>query len=86
MLRTEKEIAVRIRKSLSWLQHMRQTGEGPPYLKLGNSVRYEDEEVDAWLARKKRTRVWAFDQKQDDTFEPIGNAADRVVDKLRRRS
>jgi predicted DNA-binding transcriptional regulator AlpA len=84
MLRTEKEIAERIRKSLSWLQHMRQTGEGPPYLKLGNSVRYEDEEVDAWLARQKRTRVWEFDG--NDTFEPIGDAATRAVDKLRRRS
>jgi hypothetical protein len=29
-----------------------------------------------------RTRVWEFDDK--DTFEPVGDVADRVVDKLSR--
>jgi predicted DNA-binding transcriptional regulator AlpA len=83
-LRTEQEVAKKIKKSMSWLQHVRQTGEGPPYLKIGSSVRYRDEDVDAWLAGLTRTKVWEFDS--NDTFEPIGDAADRVVDKLRGRS
>jgi predicted DNA-binding transcriptional regulator AlpA len=62
MLRTEQEVADRLRKSLSWLQHLRMTGEGPQYLKLGHNVRYRDEDVDAWLAKQVRTRVWEFDQ------------------------
>jgi predicted DNA-binding transcriptional regulator AlpA len=55
MLRTEQEVAEKIRKSLSWLQHMRQTGGGPPYLKIGHAVRYRDEDVDAWLEAQVRT-------------------------------
>jgi predicted DNA-binding transcriptional regulator AlpA len=83
MLRTEQEVAEKIRKSLSWLQHMRQTGGGPPYLKIGHAVRYRDEDVDAWLEAQLRRKVWEFDN--DDAFEPVGDAAGRVVDNLRRR-
>jgi predicted DNA-binding transcriptional regulator AlpA len=61
MLRTEQEVAERIRKSLSWLQHVRQTGEGPPYLKIGHAVRYRDDDVDAWLGQQLRRKVWEFD-------------------------
>jgi hypothetical protein len=82
MLRTEQEIAEKIRKSLSWLQHMRQTGGGPPYLKIGHAVRYRDEDVDAWLAGLERNRVWEFDN--NDGFEPIGDAGTRVIDRLSR--
>src|SRR5215472_5854374 len=81
-LRTEQEVAERLRKSLSWLQHMRQTGGGPPYLKIGHAVRYRDEDVDAWLEQQLRQKVWQFDNK--DAFEPVGDAADRVVDKFPR--
>ncbi len=82
MLRTEQEVADKIRKSLSWLQHMRQTGGGPPYLKIGHAVRYRDEDVDAWLESQLRRKVWEFDN--DDAFEPVGEAAERVVNKLSR--
>jgi predicted DNA-binding transcriptional regulator AlpA len=82
MLLTEREVAERIRKSLSWLQHMRQTGGGPLYLKLGHAVRYRNEDVDAWLEQQVRRKVWEFD---NDTLESIGDAADRAVSKLERR-
>ena len=64
MLRTETEVAEKIRKSLSWLQHMRQTGGGPRYLKIGHAVRYRDEDVDAWLEQQLRQKVWQFDDKK----------------------
>lgn len=60
LLDTE-ETAAKIRKSVSWLNHARQTGSGPRYLKLGHTVRYRDEDVDAWLAKQARTRIWDFD-------------------------
>jgi predicted DNA-binding transcriptional regulator AlpA len=60
MLLISKEVAERIRKSVSWLNHARQTGTGPRYLKIGHQVRYRSEDVDAWLEEQARTRVWEF--------------------------
>jgi predicted DNA-binding transcriptional regulator AlpA len=56
-----KETADRIRKSPSWLNHARQTGTGPRYLKIGCQVRYRPEDVDAWLEAQARTRIWEFE-------------------------
>jgi predicted DNA-binding transcriptional regulator AlpA len=55
------QAAERIGMSVSWLNHARQTGEGPVFLKIGVNVKYRVEDVDAWLASKTRTRVWQFD-------------------------
>jgi predicted DNA-binding transcriptional regulator AlpA len=82
-LLTEQDVAGILRKSLSYVQHMRSEGGGPRYLKIGHSVRYRQEDVDSWLAERARSRVWELDK---DTFEPVGDAAKRVVDKLPRRS
>ncbi|TGQ15916.1 AlpA family transcriptional regulator [Mesorhizobium sp. M00.F.Ca.ET.217.01.1.1] len=60
-LLTSEQTACRISKSISWLNHSRQTGDGPPYLKIGHQVRYRVEDVDNWLASKTRTRVWQFE-------------------------
>lgn len=62
MLLDTAETAARTGKSVSWLNHARQTGEGPEYLKIGAAVRYRIEDVDRWLASKARSRVWAFDE------------------------
>jgi predicted DNA-binding transcriptional regulator AlpA len=83
MFLTEREVADLIRKSLSYVQHLRSDGGGPRYLKIGASIRYRRADVDAWLAELERTRVWEFDNK--DTFEPVGDAATRVVKKLSKR-
>lgn len=58
-----EQAAARIGKSTSWLNHARQTGDGPPYRKIGRSVLYHVEDVDRWLESKVRTRVWTFDEK-----------------------
>jgi predicted DNA-binding transcriptional regulator AlpA len=41
--------------SLSWLAKSRMTGDGPPYLKIGRSIRYSDAALVQWL--KSRTRL-----------------------------
>ena len=61
VLLISKEVAARIRKSVSWLNHARQMGTGPRYLKIGHQVRYRPEDVDAWLEEQARTRVWDFE-------------------------
>ena len=61
MLLTEREVASILRKSLSYVQHLRSAGGGPRYLKIGASVRYRQDDVDSWLAELSRTRVWEFD-------------------------
>jgi excisionase family DNA binding protein len=37
------------------LAKMRWSGDSPPYLKVGRRVLYERDELDAWLARRRRT-------------------------------
>lgn len=45
--------------SVPTLERMRGTGQGPPFLKLGNGrtsrVMYDRRDVDTWLASKRRT-------------------------------
>jgi hypothetical protein len=93
MLLTERDVAGILRKSLSYVQHLRSDGGGPPYMKIGASVRYRQEDVYLWLSGLSRTRVWEFDEPDNgalsddgDTFELVGDAADRVVDKLSKES
>jgi len=63
MLLDTPQTAKRTGKSVSWLNHARQTGDGPEYLKIGHAVRYRVEDVDRWLESKARTRIWDFDEK-----------------------
>jgi predicted DNA-binding transcriptional regulator AlpA len=55
-LMTEREVAEATGGAISMrrLQNMRVAGEGPPYLKIGKSVRYEWDDVREWLASHKR--------------------------------
>jgi predicted DNA-binding transcriptional regulator AlpA len=61
MLLTERDVAGILRKSLSYVQHLRSEGGGPRYLKIGASVRYRQDDVDSWLEGQVRRRVWEFD-------------------------
>jgi predicted DNA-binding transcriptional regulator AlpA len=44
-----------LRLSTSWLAKARMHGDGPPYVKLGRSVRYRESALVQWL--KSRTRL-----------------------------
>lgn len=46
---TPADAAKYIGMSLSWLAQARMRGEGPPYLKIGRSVRYRLADLDSWL-------------------------------------
>lgn len=51
----EKEAAEVLRKPPSWMQMTRHRGDGPPYLKLGRAVRYDLNDLIAWVKAQKRT-------------------------------
>jgi hypothetical protein len=39
---TPKEAAVRLKVSLSWLAKARMRGDGPPFIRVGRSIRYAE--------------------------------------------
>ena len=41
-LLTAKDVAVRLKVSLSWLAKARMRGDGPPYICVGRSIRYAE--------------------------------------------
>jgi predicted DNA-binding transcriptional regulator AlpA len=48
-LLTPRETADRLRVSVSWLAKARMRGDGPPYVKIGRSVRYPENAVHQWV-------------------------------------
>jgi predicted DNA-binding transcriptional regulator AlpA len=54
VLLVPKEAAAFLKLSLSWLAKARQHGEGPPYIKLGKSVRYSRSALLDWLKSNQR--------------------------------
>lgn len=53
-LLSEKDVAAIAGVSVSWLQKLRLTGDGPTYHKLGKAVRYAEQDVRAWIAAQRR--------------------------------
>jgi len=51
-LLNEKQLAMKLGLSLACARRWRTTGRGPRYIKLGASVRYRLEDVEAWLASR----------------------------------
>jgi predicted DNA-binding transcriptional regulator AlpA len=49
-LMSEREVAKEIGFSVFWLQRSRVVGGGPPYIKLGRSVRYPVANLVQWLS------------------------------------
>jgi hypothetical protein len=47
------------------LNKWRCTGEGPPFYKLGKSVRYDLDEVDIWLEGQRRSSTSEHDVRVD---------------------
>jgi predicted DNA-binding transcriptional regulator AlpA len=48
-LLTAKDAADLLRLSPSWLAKARMRGDGPPYVKLGRSVRYGEDALHQWM-------------------------------------
>ncbi|BCW92439.1 MAG: hypothetical protein KatS3mg007_0333 [Thermoanaerobaculum sp.] len=50
----EKQVAQLLRCSPLTLRIWRCRGQGPPYLKIGRLVRYDPNQVEAWLRSRMR--------------------------------
>jgi predicted DNA-binding transcriptional regulator AlpA len=53
-LLTAKEAGTRFRVSLSWLAKARMRGDGPPYIKIGRSIRYAEAALIQWMKSRQR--------------------------------
>jgi predicted DNA-binding transcriptional regulator AlpA len=52
---TEHEAARMLKMSLTSLRRWRQDGSGPPFCKLGRSVRYQPQDIADFVAAARRT-------------------------------
>ena len=54
LLLTPKEAAKRLKVSLSWLAKARMRGDGPPYIRVGRSIRYGEAALLQWMKSRQR--------------------------------
>jgi hypothetical protein len=52
---TPKEVAARLKVSLSWLAKARMRGDGPPYFLAGRAIRYLETELVQWVRSQRRS-------------------------------
>ena len=57
-LLNQKEVSVIIRKSEAWLERQRWLGEGIPYLKIGRSVRYQEDDILSFLEEQPKIKTY----------------------------
>ena len=51
---TAKEAAMHLKVSLSWLAKARMRGDGPPYIRIGRSIRYAQASLMQWMRSRQR--------------------------------
>jgi len=54
ILLTAKEAAARLKISYSWMAKARMRGDGPPYIRIGRSIRYTEPAVIQWMKSRQR--------------------------------
>jgi excisionase family DNA binding protein len=54
VLLTPKEAAKLLKVSLSWLAKARMRGDGPPYIRIGRSIRYAEAALIQWMKSRQR--------------------------------
>jgi predicted DNA-binding transcriptional regulator AlpA len=54
VLLTPKETAARLKLSTSWLAKARMRGDGPPYIRIGRSIRYTEAALLQWMKSRQR--------------------------------
>ena len=62
---TPKEAAVVVAMSDSWLAKARMTGDGPPYRKVGRSIRYSPTELARWLKAREHRSTSEYEEPRD---------------------
>jgi hypothetical protein len=55
VLLTPRETAERLKVSLSWLAKARMRGDGPPFIKIGRSIRYSEVGLWQWTRARQRS-------------------------------
>jgi excisionase family DNA binding protein len=53
-LLTPQEAADLLRVSMSWLAKARMRGDGPPYIRIGRSIRYSEAALHQWMKSRQR--------------------------------
>jgi predicted DNA-binding transcriptional regulator AlpA len=53
-LLTPKEAARLLKVSLSWLAKAHMRGDGPPYFRIGRSIRYAEAALIQWMKSRQR--------------------------------
>ena len=53
-LLTPKEAARILKVSLSWLAKARMRGDGPPFIKIGRAIRYNEAALQQWMKSRQR--------------------------------
>jgi predicted DNA-binding transcriptional regulator AlpA len=53
-LLTAAEAARILKVSLSWLAKARMRGDGPPYIRVGRSIRYTEAALLQWMKSRQR--------------------------------
>lgn len=59
-LLTIKQVAERLTVSVGCLRAWRLRGEGPPAIRIGSALRWDEHEVDAWLDARRESGGWAY--------------------------
>jgi predicted DNA-binding transcriptional regulator AlpA len=54
VLLTAKEAAKSLKVSVSWLAKARMRGDGPPWIRIGKSIRYSEAALLQWLRSHQR--------------------------------
>ena len=54
-LMTPNEAAAVLKVSLSWLAKARMRGDGPPYIRVGRSIRYGEVALIQWMKSRQRS-------------------------------
>jgi predicted DNA-binding transcriptional regulator AlpA len=54
VLLTAKDAARFLKVSLSWLAKARMRGDGPPYIRIGRSIRYAEAALIQWMKCQQR--------------------------------
>ena len=52
VLLTPREAAQLLKVSLSWLAKARMRGDGPPFIRIGRSIRYPGDDLIRWMKRQ----------------------------------
>lgn len=54
-LMTPNDAANVLKVSLSWLAKARMRGDGPPYIRVGRSIRYSEAALMQWMKSRQRS-------------------------------